>query len=371
MSLSQEASNSTSPPAGKSTLLAAAPRIIDADSDSTIAAVTPDELKDVYRLVETDMKEVGELMRNHLRHPDQAVDEILRYSVRLGGKRLRPLLLLLCARACGTVRREHRLLAAAIEMIHTGTLIHDDILDGAEFRRHLETINLRWDSQYAVLVGDLLLTKAISLVTECADQKTDDVIADSCRRTCEGELMQVAFRNRFDMTTADYMRIIEGKTASLIETSCRLGAAFAEVSPKTAALFARFGRLLGLAFQIFDDVLDLVGNLDETGKTLGTDLLNHKPTLPLIHYLEKAAADEKETILHRLNSSNFDEKDAADIREILEASGAISFARQAAADLIDEGIALLDSFPPPENPSQTEARLALQKVARFIVARNL
>ena len=331
----------------------------------------PSTLKEVYRLVEREMEEVTVLIGDALRDSDPTLDGILRYAERLGGKRLRPLLVLLSARACGGIEREHLLVAAALEMIHTGTLIHDDILDGAKFRRHLETVNLRWNSQFAVLAGDILLTKAISLITECRDNETNRVISVACQKTCEGEFLQSSTRGGFEMTIDLYRRIIDGKTASLLEAACQLGAFYHPDSSENAPLFARFGNLLGMAFQIFDDILDLVGVQSEMGKTLGTDLLNQKPTLPLLYYLRDGEEREKEKILTILNHSPFTPEDEETVRSLLREKGSIDAARQKASDLIDEGIEIIRDLPPTSDPDVIEARDALEKVARFVVARNL
>ena len=336
----------------------------------TAAAAVPEELADVYQLAESDLAKVGEIIFSRLRHTDAVVDEILRYSFRLGGKRLRPLLVILCAKACGEVRREHLLSAAALEMIHTGTLVHDDILDGALFRRHLETINLRWDSQFAVLAGDLLLTRAISLITECGSAELYPIIADACTKTCEGELMQVASSGRLDLSRAEYRRIVEGKTAALIETACRLGALFAKQGEKTASLFAQFGQNIGVAFQIFDDVLDLTGTDDVTGKTLGTDLLNQKLTLPVIHYLETAPDADRESLLALFRKPDFGTAEAALIRARILEGDSVLFALQKANGLVEEAISLLVPYLSDVSPAQREAVLALQSVARFIADRN-
>ena len=367
MSLSSKEFRFTAKPGEVPTMPASVP--------SAMNPLAPEGLSEVYRLVEGDLDSVAGIIRNRLRHSNPVVDEILRYSFKLGGKRLRPLLLLLVARVCGGIKKEHLCAAAALEMIHTGTLVHDDILDGARFRRHLETINLRWDSQFAVLAGDLLLTKAISLITEFADQESYRVIADACRKTCEGELLQVSFRGRFDMTLDDYWTIIDGKTASLIEVSCRLGTFFSGSSKERGngdldGIFAGFGRNLGLAFQIFDDILDLVGSSDVTGKTLGTDLLNQKPTLPLIHYLETAGSRNREEMLLVLSRSGFGERDAVWVKEVLERSGAVEHARRHAFGLVAEASALLEPFAESGDPDRREAALALKKVAQFVVDRN-
>ncbi len=335
------------------------------------AVAAPAELASVYRLAESDLAQVGKFILDRLTNADATIGEILRYSFRLGGKRLRPLLLILAARACGRPTREHYLCAAALEMIHTGSLVHDDILDGARFRRHLETLNLHWDSHFAVLAGDLLLTKAITLITECGRPEVYPIVADACRRTCEGELLQVSCQGRLDLTRAEYDRIIEGKTAALLEASCRLGALLAGQSEGAVGLFTRFGRALGMAFQIFDDVLDLTGTDAETGKTLGTDLLNRKLTLPAIHFLQTAPESETSAFLDLLHAESFGPDEAEKARVILLASRSVDYARRTALDMVRGAVDLLEEFRRGITDQDRLAALdSLRRIAEFIADRN-
>ena len=340
------------------------------NAGSAAAVTVPEELAGVYQLAQHDLAQVGSVILGRLEHSDTAINEILHYSFQLGGKRLRPLLLILTARACGKVEREHYLAAAALEMIHTGTLIHDDILDGARFRRHLETINLHWDSQCAVLAGDLLLTLAISLITECSRPEIYPIVADACRRTCDGELSQVTARGRLDLSLAEYERIIEGKTAALLEASCRIGAVLADQPEENVRIFSRFGRDLGTAFQIYDDVLDLAGSDSETGKTLGTDLLNQKLTLPAIHFLQTAPPAERDALLALFGVGEFGPAESEKIRLRLLESGAVDFARSEAHGRVRRAVGLLEPLRDGAAPGQAEALDSLRAVAEFIANRN-
>lgn len=335
--------------------------------NAPLAPCAPPKLADIYQRLDGELTEIGSLIRGSLTHDDPVIRGVLDYSLRLGGKRLRPLLVLLCGEASGELRREHLLAAAALEMIHTGTLIHDDILDGALVRRHLETVNLRWDSRMAVLIGDYLLTCALSLITECGDLDCDRMIADACRVTCEGELRQVTSIGDFEMTEADYFKIVEGKTASLLECSCRIGAHFSNAPQTAVESFARFGRKLGAAFQILDDVLDLVGDSEKMGKTLGTDLVNRKPTLPLIRWLAEAESGEKRQMLALLTQGDFDEEKIAAVCRRLNEQGAIDSSRRTAFEMVESGLAALDGIITPE---KTAVLAEIERVARFVLSRN-
>lgn len=211
------------------------------------------------------------------------------------GKRLRPALLLLTAKACGPVTDDHRTLAAAVEMIHTATLVHDDVLDEAQLRRHLPTVNAGWGNKVSILLGDMLFTHAFHL-TSTVDGRACTIIGEATNRVCAGELRQVTERGNLNLSEADYFAIIEGKTAALTECCGRLGALYAGASEEVAAKLASYGKNLGLAFQIADDLLDLVGHEETAGKTLGTDLAQQKLTLPVIHCLHKLPPSEAEAL---------------------------------------------------------------------------
>src|SRR5262245_35754588 len=211
------------------------------------------------------------------------------------GKRLRPAVLLLTAKACGKLSAAHHTLAAAVEMIHTATLVHDDVLDEAELRRHVPTVNAGWGNKVSILLGDMLFTHAFHL-TSTVDGRACNIVGEATNRVCAGELRQVTERGNLELSEADYFAIIDGKTAALTECCGRLGALYAGSSDDIAAKLACFGRNLGLAFQIADDLLDLVGNEDTAGKTLGTDLEQQKLTLPVIHCLHRLSAAEAESL---------------------------------------------------------------------------
>ena len=210
-------------------------------------------LLDAYKPIAAELERATALVQERICQVNPLFVDYLEYSFRLGGKRLRPALTLLCAKAVGRVDERCFLVAAAMEMIHTGSLVHDDILDGAKFRRRLETVNAKWDSQRAVLIGDLLITRAFDLICECDDSFVFRAMARCCRATVEGELLQTESIGDFDLTRDRYVEIVGGKTASLIECSAELGAYLAGARDEDVKTFARLGRSLGVAFQIVDD----------------------------------------------------------------------------------------------------------------------
>jgi octaprenyl-diphosphate synthase len=261
------------------------------------ADANPLSLANLYRPIAGDLQQVEEILRQELRSEHLYVDELVRYGCLLGGKRLRPALVLLCGQAVGTVRHEHLTLAAVIEMVHTASLVHDDVLDEAQTRRHLATVNSRWDAKTSVLLGDFLFTHAFYLASVLGSVWACRQIGRATNIVCEGELRQKGSRGDFTLSEPEYLEIIAAKTAELCACSCAVGAYFGGASELWVDRFTRYGRDLGIAFQIIDDVLDLAGDEQTVGKSLGTDLEQHKLTLPLIHLLDVATPADRRDVL--------------------------------------------------------------------------
>jgi octaprenyl-diphosphate synthase len=228
----------------------------------------PENLRALYAPVARELDDVEELLHQELSSDIPFVDGLVKHGFRLGGKRLRPALVLLSAKVCGGIKPAHLTLAAASELIHTATLVHDDVLDEATIRRHLDTINARWDNETSILLGDYLFARAICMAASLDDVYACKMIGDSTKMMCEGELRQVSGRGNYGLTEADYYEIIAGKTAALTSCCCRVGARYAGAEPAVCDAFARYGHDLGMAFQIADDVLDLSGDEDVVGKSL-------------------------------------------------------------------------------------------------------
>jgi octaprenyl-diphosphate synthase len=260
--------------------------------------------KHLYAPIATELAAAEKLLCDELSSEDPFVDQLVKHAFRLGGKRLRPALVLLAAKATGKVTRDHIVLAAVVEIIHTATLIHDDVLDEASLRRHRETINARNDNEASVLVGDFLFTHAFYLASSLETTFACQTIGRATNIVCEGELRQIHSRGNFALTESEYLGIIEAKTAELCACCCRLGAHYAGATPQAEDALDRFGRNLGTAFQIADDMLDLVGDEVAMGKSLGTDLEKQKPTLPLIRLLAESEPRERQEIVELLSSRN-------------------------------------------------------------------
>ncbi len=324
---------------------------------------TPDTLRKLYIPIATELDEVENLLLGELRSDHPFVDQLVKHGFRLGGKRLRPALLLLTGKACGGLQQEHFLLAAVAELIHTATLIHDDVLDEATIRRHLATVNARWDNEASVLLGDYLFARSICLASTLDDLYATKTLSDTAKLMCEGELLQIGNRGNYELSEEQYLSIIGRKTAELIACCCRLGAYYAQANTETLEALGRYGYNLGVAFQIADDVLDLMGDQNTVGKSLGTDLLKQKATLPLIRLLHQTPADERPSLITALSAS--DNHRLEMLRTWIDRSDAISYARNRALAFTQLAAEELRTLPP------SPALDCLQGMTEFVINRQL
>ncbi len=322
----------------------------------------PDNLRLLYAPVARELEVVEGLLQREFSNEDPFVDQLAQHGFRLGGKRLRPALVLLSAQACGGIRPEHFSLAVVAELIHTATLIHDDVLDEATLRRHLDTVNARWDNEASIMLGDYLLARVMCLASSLDDTFACRTIGEAARRMCEGELQQIESRGNYDLGEDKYIRIIAGKTAMLTACCCRLGSHYAGAEPAVCEALARYGHDLGVAFQIADDVLDLLGDEEAVGKSLGTDLLKQKATLPLIRLLATVGAEDREKLTLALSDGENHHRDV--LRPWLQGSDAISYARAQAQSFTAQARQELASLP------ASDASQSLLGLADFVVDRH-
>ena len=285
---------------------------------------------DVLAALAPDLEETERVFHRTLLSARPGVARLLSHLGAYRGKRLRPTLLLLTAHACGQVTPAHHVLGAVVEMIHTATLVHDDVLDSAEVRRHLPTVNAQWGNQASILLGDYLFTHAFYLSSTLDDVRACRLIGEATNRVCAGELHQVTQRGNMNLTESEYLNIIDGKTAELTSVCCRLGALYSGRDVEVVERLASYGRLLGLAFQIADDVLDLIGEEATVGKSLGTDVEQQKLTLPLLFLLNNTGVERAERVRQILCASG-NHKRAA-LQPHLHESGALTFARRRAEE---------------------------------------
>ncbi len=327
---------------------------------------SPDALarhwKRLYAPIAEELAAAEELLRGELSSEDPFVDSLVKHAFRLGGKRLRPALVLLAGKATGKTSRAHIVLAAVVEMIHTATLVHDDVLDEASLRRHLETINARNDNEASVLVGDFLFTHAFYLASSLETTFACRTIGRATNIVCAGELRQIHSRGNFALGEAQYLSIIEGKTAELCACCCRLGAHYGGATPAHEDALDRYGRNLGIAFQIADDLLDLIGDESSMGKSLGTDLEKQKPTLPLIRLLAESTTAERAEIVDLLSTNTRDARDQ--VNQLVRRGDALQYTRDKATWYAQA--AREDAVQLPAGP----ARDVLVELTELVVSRQ-
>lgn len=329
-------------------------------TNQTAAAPNAEVLMRCYGGIGDDLAKVEEILKREMSSRFPAVSDIVSYGYLLGGKRLRPALVLLCGQAWSKLTPDHHKLGAVLEMVHTATLIHDDVLDGAETRRHLQTVHQRWGTESSVLVGDFLFTHAFYLASTLPTTLAAQKIGQATNVVCEGELRQITTKGRFDLNEEEYLSIIEAKTAVLCQCACELGALYSDAPEGASQQAAEYGRCLGIAFQIVDDLLDIEGDTDRTGKTLGTDLAQRKPTLPIIHALKVASPKVKAKMLATLESETLD---PAQVTAWLEEFDSAAYAREMAISYVERALAALAEWP------ECDATTALRQLAEFVLKR--
>jgi octaprenyl-diphosphate synthase len=303
------------------------------------------------------------VFREAIRSRIGLVDLITRYLARQKGKKVRPILVLLSAELCGGVNEKSHRGAALVEILHTATLVHDDVVDNADTRRGLASINAVWKNKIAVLMGDYLLSRGLLIALEHDDFAFLKINSVAVRRMIEGEIHQIQRSRKLDMDEEKYLRIIGDKTASLLSTCCEIGATSATADPAMQARLRQYGELVGLAFQIRDDILDYTGRTSITGKPTGLDLSEKKLTLPLVYALAQAQPSERKAVLSMIKAGG----KKIDVRHIVrfaEQHGGIAYATERARHYAGEAKAQLAVFP--ESPS----RASLLAFADFVVDRE-
>ncbi|CAD5374146.1 octaprenyl diphosphate synthase [Rubrivivax sp. A210] len=290
------------------------------------------------------MLRVDEVIRVRLASRVALIDQISRYIVNAGGKRIRPRLVLLFAEALGFEGPERYELAATVEFIHTATLLHDDVVDESALRRGRATANAMFGNAASVLVGDFLYSRAFQMMVSTNRMRVLDVLADATNVIAEGEVLQLMNMHDPDLAVADYLQVIRYKTAKLFEASARLGAVLAGADDELEEACAAFGRALGTAFQLVDDLLDYEGNSSELGKNVGDDLREGKPTLPLLVAMERATDAERALIRHAIEEGELHR--LQEILAIVRRTGALDATRAAAEAEAAKARTALASLPP-------------------------
>lgn len=317
---------------------------------------------DVYAAVAGDLERAQQLLVQELATDQPVIRELCEHIRQYHGKLLRPALLLLSARACGGVRPEHHVLAAVVELVHLATLVHDDVLDEADLRRGAPTVNRLRGNEQAVLLGDFLYSHAFRLCSSLSSSYAARVIGQTAVTLCEGEMMQIAARWDLALTEARYLEMIARKTASLVETCCHLGAYYAGADRDTVQRLSAFGRAVGLAFQIVDDLLDLTGSEAVVGKSLGRDLAEGELTLPVLHALRTASPEHRDRLTALLDSPGAQQRQ--EISDLLAVTGSLSYADDVARRQVEIARQALRGLRP------SAARDHLLTVAEFVLQRR-
>ena len=299
-----------------------------------------DQLK---QLLDTDMAAVDATIRDRLRSEVVLVNQVSEYIINGGGKRLRPALVVLSAKAFGYSGHHHHNLAAVVEFIHTATLLHDDVVDESALRRGRATASALFGNAASVLVGDFLYSRAFQMMVEVNDIRVMRTLADATNTIAEGEVLQLLNCHDADVGTASYLHVIHCKTAKLFEAAMRLGAILSGAGEATEQAAAQYGMHLGTAFQLVDDVLDYSGDEQETGKNLGDDLAEGKPTLPLIYAMQHG--DARQSALVRAAIVHGDIAQFADVLEVIKQTGALEYTRQQAQHESDAACMALTVLP--------------------------
>ena len=316
----------------------------------------------IFSIIESELARVRTLIEGDLSGCSELISGMAACVNAGRGKVIRPGLLLLSGIACGELTENHIKAAAIFEMIHNVSLLHDDVIDEGKSRRGAPTLNSICGNESAVLFGDLLLGRVMQMCVGL-DKRVAEIIALSAVRTCEGELRQISQRGNWSLSEPEYIEIIAGKTAALFEGACATGAVLAGAGESTVKSLAFYGRNVGIAFQITDDLLDLVGEQDKTGKPAGNDLDRDKLTLPLIHLLKTASEAEKQKVKQILSRQNGD-AGRMELVEKLNTSGSIEYARKQAEEFVGQAITAIAGF------DNNEGSKSLVETARFIVGRT-
>jgi octaprenyl-diphosphate synthase len=322
-------------------------------------------LQDILNKYENELKSVEESLIKNVHSDIALIPKIFNHLISSGGKRFRPLLLLLAADLCGYRGDRRYAMSVVLEFIHTASLLHDDVVDHADTRRGNLSANNIWGNAASVLVGDYLWSKSFKIMSEDGDVSIIKLISTITNTMSEGEVFQLAKSEDFDITEKEYFALIEKKTAVLISASCTVGGILAKTSEARISALTRFGMRLGTAFQLTDDTLDYIATEEEFGKAIGTDLREGKITLPLIYTLKKCMPSERNLIRKIVKKSDPDNSDIGEIISIIRKHNGIDYALNKARECIQEGKDFLDLF------DDCEPKRALLIIADFILDRSL
>ena len=320
------------------------------------------DFDDVAALARDDMDGVNHLIRKSLESDVALVSQVSEYIVMSGGKRLRPLIVLLAARALGYEGDQHIRAAAIIEFIHTATLLHDDVVDSSERRRGQDSANTVYGNQASVLVGDFLYSRSFQMMVDIGDMRVMQILADATNTIAAGEVQQLMNVHDPDTTEDDYQQVIYRKTARLFEAGAQIAAVLARQGAEVEQAMVRYGQNLGTAFQLVDDALDYNASADELGKNLGDDLAEGKATLPLIYAMREGTEEQRALVRKAIVEGGIEQLD--DIQAVIRSTGALEYTARRAREAADAAIADLACIP------ENTYRQALVSLAEFSIQRR-
>ena len=319
-------------------------------------------IEQIRSFIAQDMNDVDDVIRDKLHSHVALIRQISKYIINSGGKRLRPALVILSAGAFNYQGKYHHNLAAVVEFIHTATLLHDDVVDESELRRNKETANALFGNAASVLVGDFLYSRAFQMMVEVDNMRVMQVLADATNTIAEGEVLQLLNCKDPDVDEENYLQVIRFKTAKLFEAATRLGAILGNATPEEEEALAIYGMHLGTAFQLIDDLLDYSGDNQDTGKNLGDDLSEGKPTLPLIYAMRAGTEAQADIIRRAIVESGKD--GFQPVLEVIQQTNALDYARRCAQAEAETASAAIASLPDSDNKKH------MQQLATFAVTRN-
>lgn len=318
----------------------------------------------IRAVVESDFLAVDKYIVDQLYSDVPLVENVGHYIVEAGGKRLRPLLVLLTARSCGIQTDHHIPMATVIEFIHTATLLHDDVVDMSTLRRGRPTVNEEWNNPSSVLVGDFIYSRAFQILVRIGDMRIMQLIADTTNKIAEGEVLQLISKHNPTSSEQSYMQVIQDKTAILFKAAAQCGAILGNASADTEQALTRFGMHLGTAFQLVDDVLDYAGDSSTLGKNIGDDLAEGKPTLPLIYAMANGTAEQARLIRQCLSEEAVPIELLSEVIAIVQSSGALDYTRELASQHAQHSLDCLEVI------TASTYRDALEAMANFSIVRN-
>ena len=319
-------------------------------------------INDIKAPIKEEMEQFEVKFRSYMKSEVFLIDKIMGYIIKRKGKQIRPIFVFLTAGACGEIKESTYRGAALIELLHTATLIHDDVVDDSNYRRGFFSINALWKNKIAVLVGDFLLSRGLLLSVDNGDFELLKIVSTAVKEIIEGELLQIEKARRLDITEDVYYEIIRQKTASLIASCCAVGAASVNSDPEIVERARQFGEKVGLAFQIKDDLFDYGDS--EIGKPVGIDIKEKKMTLPLIYALNKASRSDKNRIINLVKNHSHKPAKVREVIDFVKQSGGIAYTQEVMKKFYDESCQILEEFP------DTSYKKSLLQLIRFTIERT-